>query len=327
MNFLSISSHVVHGYVGNKAISMAIQFKPNVENIDILNTVQLNTHPKYLLNEKYAEIAVTNYDPERLMNEVLEKSLLGFLEMDYNCIILSYFNSAKGIDYLTEVLLKKKGKNTKIILDPIMGDNGRIYCNPMIVDSYKKLISNLDIDCILPNQFELELLVNDEFDSEKIKDDKYFISLIEKFHLMYPRVKNLIVTSVMIDNKIPYILISSTLQPNRIRKINLERFYLKDTIVYGCGDLFTGLIAYEYTKNMDQQENDMEIIDIFKIVLSVVRDLKIVIDRSISSRIKVDELNYQLNDLNLIECIDDVLSKSGDDYDNDESYYEIEYLV
>ncbi|KAL6935534.1 uncharacterized protein HGUI_02574 [Hanseniaspora guilliermondii] len=327
MNFLSISSHVVHGYVGNKAINMAIQFKPDVDNIDILNTVQLNTHPKYLINKKYADLAVINYDSETLINQILKTSLFEFLQMDYSCIILSYFNNAQGIDYLTEVLMNKQNKDTKIILDPIMGDNGKLYCNPMVVKSYKNLITNLDIDCILPNQFELELLVNDEYNFEETKNDKYFAELIKKFHDKYPKVQNLIVTSVMINKTTPYILISSTLKPNMIRKINLERFYLKDTIIYGCGDLFTGLIAYEYTKNMRQQENDIEIADIFKIVLSVVRDLKVVIDKSVNSRIKIDEFKYQLNDLNLIECIDDVLSKRENDYNKDESYYEIEYLV
>lgn len=327
MNFLSISSHVVHGYVGNKAINMAIQFKPDVKNIDILNTVQLNTHPKYLINNEYAEIAVVNYDPDVLINQVLKTSLFEFLQMDYSCIILSYFNNAAGIDYLTEVLMEKKNKDTKLILDPIMGDNGKLYCSPKVVKSYQNLITNLEIDCILPNQFELELLVNKEYDNEKIKNDKYFVELIKKFHDKYPKVQNLIVTSVMIDNTTPYILISSTLKPNMIRKINLDRFYLKDTIIYGCGDLFTGLIAYEYTKNMKQQENDMEIADIFKIVLSVVRDLKTVIDRSVHSRIKLDEFRYQLNDLNLIECIDDVLVKRESDCNSDESYYEVEYLA
>lgn len=327
MNFLSISSHVVHGYVGNKAINMAIQFKPDVDNIDILNTVQLNTHPKYLINKKYADLAVINYDSETLINQILKTSLFEFLQMDYSCIILSYFNNAQGIDYLTEVLMNKQNKDTKIILDPIMGDNGKLYCNPMVVKSYKNLITNLDIDCILPNQFELELLVNDEYNFEETKNDKYFAELIKKFHDKYPKVQNLIVTSVMINKTTPYILISSTLKPSMIRKINLERFYLKDTIIYGCGDLFTGLIAYEYTKNMRQQENDIEIADIFKIVLSVVRDLKVVIDKSVNSRIKIDEFKYQLNDLNLIECIDDVLSKRENDYNKDESYYEIEYLV
>lgn len=306
---------------------MAIQFKPDVKNIDILNTVQLNTHPKYLINNEYAEIAVVNYDPDVLINQVLKTSLFEFLQMDYSCIILSYFNNAAGIDYLTEVLMEKKNKDTKLILDPIMGDNGKLYCSPKVVKSYQNLITNLEIDCILPNQFELELLVNKEYDNEKIKNDKYFVELIKKFHDKYPKVQNLIVTSVMIDNTTPYILISSTLKPNMIRKINLDRFYLKDTIIYGCGDLFTGLIAYEYTKNMKQQENDMEIADIFKIVLSVVRDLKTVIDRSVHSRIKLDEFRYQLNDLNLIECIDDVLVKRESDCNSDESYYEVEYLA
>lgn len=327
MNFLSISSHVVHGYVGNKAINMAIQFKPDVENIDILNTVQLNTHPKYLIDNEYAELAVVNYDPDVLINQVLKTSLFEFLQMDYSCIILSYFNNAAGIDYLTKVLMEKKSPQTKLILDPIMGDNGKLYCSPEVVKSYQNLINNLEIDCILPNQFELELLVNEECGSEKPKNDRYFAELIRKFHDKFPKVHNLVVTSVMVENTTPYILISSTLKPNMARKINLDRFYLKDTVIYGCGDLFTGLLAYEYTKNMKEQENDMELADIFKIVLSVVRDLKTVIGRSVDSRIKMDEFRYQLNDLNLIACVDDVLSRREGDRGSDEGYYEVEYLA
>jgi len=42
------------------------------------------------------------------------------------------------------------------ILDPVMGDNGRIYVNEDTVPVYKSLLK--DADLILPNQFEAELL-------------------------------------------------------------------------------------------------------------------------------------------------------------------------
>ena len=40
------------------------------------------------------------------------------------------------------------------ILDPVMGDNGRLYVAGDVVPAYKKLIHHADL--ILPNQFEAE---------------------------------------------------------------------------------------------------------------------------------------------------------------------------
>ena len=40
------------------------------------------------------------------------------------------------------------------VLDPVMGDNGKLYVAPDVVPAYKKLVHNADL--ILPNQFEAE---------------------------------------------------------------------------------------------------------------------------------------------------------------------------
>ncbi|KAM3086589.1 putative pyridoxal kinase [Clarireedia jacksonii] len=40
------------------------------------------------------------------------------------------------------------------VLDPVMGDNGRLYVAEDVVPAYKALIK--DADLILPNQFEVE---------------------------------------------------------------------------------------------------------------------------------------------------------------------------
>lgn len=50
-----------------------------------------------------------------------------------------------------------KVKNT--VLDPVMGDNGRLYVNEDVVPAYKGLVK--DADLILPNQFEAEYVVYD----------------------------------------------------------------------------------------------------------------------------------------------------------------------
>ena len=43
------------------------------------------------------------------------------------------------------------------VLDPVMGDNGRIYVDEDTVPAYKSLLK--DADLILPNQFEAESVI------------------------------------------------------------------------------------------------------------------------------------------------------------------------
>ena len=51
------------------------------------------------------------------------------------------------------------------VLDPVMGDQGRLYVNEDVVPVYKSLLR--DADLILPNQFEAEQAILSR-DLEKI---------------------------------------------------------------------------------------------------------------------------------------------------------------
>ncbi len=44
--------------------------------------------------------------------------------------------------------------STLVVLDPVMGDQGRLYVNEDVVPVYRNLLR--DADLILPNQFEVE---------------------------------------------------------------------------------------------------------------------------------------------------------------------------
>ena len=47
--------------------------------------------------------------------------------------------------------------NDGAVLDPVMGDQGKLYVNENVVPVYKKLLREADL--ILPNQFEVELVL------------------------------------------------------------------------------------------------------------------------------------------------------------------------
>lgn len=74
------------------------------------------------------------------------------------------------------------------ILDPVMGDNGRIYVAEECVEAYKGLLK--DADLILPNQFEAELL-----SGVKIFDWGSMEQAVEKLHQEYT-LPHVLITSI-----------------------------------------------------------------------------------------------------------------------------------
>jgi pyridoxine kinase len=74
------------------------------------------------------------------------------------------------------------------VLDPVMGDNGRIYVDEDELPVYKDLLK--DADLILPNQFEAELL-----SGVKITDLKSMHAAIETLHAQY-KLPHILVTSI-----------------------------------------------------------------------------------------------------------------------------------
>lgn len=74
------------------------------------------------------------------------------------------------------------------ILDPVMGDNGRIYVAEDTIPVYKRLLK--DADLILPNQFEAELL-----SEVKIHDLTTMKQAITQLHQMY-RLPHVLITSI-----------------------------------------------------------------------------------------------------------------------------------
>lgn len=79
---------------------------------------------------------------------------------DFDMMLSGYIPSAEAVVAVGNIARKLKEKNKGApsdffwVLDPVMGDNGKIYVAEDVVPAYKGLIEYADL--ILPNQFEAE---------------------------------------------------------------------------------------------------------------------------------------------------------------------------
>ena len=112
----------------------------------------------------------------------------------FDMMLSGYCPSASTVEQVGKIARDLKFKsNTKPgrffwVLDPVMGDNGRIYVAEDTVPVYKNLLK--DADLILPNQFEAELLSD-----VKIHDLASMKQAITKLHQAH-RLPHIIITSI-----------------------------------------------------------------------------------------------------------------------------------
>lgn len=150
---LSIQSFVTHGYVGNKSAMFLLQTHGFV--VDGINTVNLSNHSGYPIIRGH-RMDLQEY--ESLLAGICENNFLS----SYRYVLLGYVNNADIIrkigSTVTEIrkLRKKEGKKLTFFCDPVMGDDGVMYCKSEVLDAYKELVKYADV--VTPNYFEAGLL-------------------------------------------------------------------------------------------------------------------------------------------------------------------------
>ncbi|SCW02687.1 LAFE_0F12112g1_1 [Lachancea fermentati] len=147
---LATQSHVVHGYVGNKAATFPLQCIG--WDVDCVNTVQFSNHTGYGMDKVFGTLT---------KKEDLEALLKGVSELkDYNALLSGYLPNRESVNCMAEYYSQMKKENPELLwlLDPVMGDDGELYVNKDVVPEYKALVASSLVDVITPNQFELEIL-------------------------------------------------------------------------------------------------------------------------------------------------------------------------
>ncbi|KPI90400.1 putative Pyridoxal kinase [Leptomonas seymouri] len=152
-NILSIQSHVTHGYVGNKAATFPLQL--HGFDVDGVNTVSLSNHSGYPV------IRGHRMDLEEF-NTILEGLRANGFLSGYSYILTGYINNADVVRHVASTvaevreLRKKSGAEVVFYCDPVLGDEGKLYCKEEVVEAYRELVAHADV--ATPNYYEASIL-------------------------------------------------------------------------------------------------------------------------------------------------------------------------
>lgn len=286
---LNIQSHVVHGYVGNKASTFPLQMLD--WDVDVLNTVNFSNHTGY------GSFKGTFSSPDELLTiyEGLKQ-----IDLNYDALLTGYVHGFKTLQAVGEICKDIKSKaidnNSKIVwlLDPVMGDEGQLYVAEDVIPIYRILLDSKLVDIITPNQYELELLLD-----HKITCLDTLKKALKLFHEKY-NVKHIVLSSLFANTFIDleggsetiYCCVSST-----SIKDNLVFFKIDKIGAYftGVGDLFAALLLDRITKLNDIIKSVNEVLSIMKKVLTITTHLS-------NSKGIIGNPNMKDCELRVIEC-------------------------
>ncbi|KAJ3053286.1 hypothetical protein HK097_004617 [Rhizophlyctis rosea] len=182
---LSIQSHVVYGYVGNKAATFPLQVLGY--DVDPVNAVQFSNHTGY--PGRTGELLKPN-EMESLVNGLEGNGML----QEYTHVLTGYIGRASCLAVIADLVqrLKRINPNVIFVLDPVMGDNDKLYVHPDLVPVYRDTLCPL-ADMITPNAYEAELLT-----SIRATNTTTALQAIDALHALH--IPTVIITSVHLSD-------------------------------------------------------------------------------------------------------------------------------
>ena len=233
---LSIQSHVVSGYVGNKSATFPLQVLGF--DVDPINSVQFSNHTGYGL-----------WKGQVLKQDELEDLVKGLSANNldnYSHLLTGYIGDAGFLKKVAQVVkqLRKVNPNLVYVCDPVMGDNGRLYVPKESMAVFKTEIVPL-ANIITPNQFELEIITD-----RTIKTFNDALKAIDAVHEMGVEIVFLSSTDLAADNELLSIVSKKKGQERNVLKMIFPKLPASFT---GTGDLTAALFLAWYDKTNDLQ--------------------------------------------------------------------------
>ncbi|KAK9369932.1 Ribokinase-like protein [Lipomyces kononenkoae] len=232
---LAVSSHVVHGYVGNRASTLPLQLLQ--WDVDVLNTVSFSNHTGY-----------TQWRGDRHtaqhIRDIYEGLKMNTLT-DYDVVVTGYIPGAEAVREVGAVVSELRRDNAKLgrevlwILDPVMGDEEKLYVAPDVIPVYQDLLPLATV--ITPNQFEAELLSGIKFHTAA--------DIMKGLGILYDKygTPNIVISSAVPTNDVKRDEFICAGQTKRYHDGSLVRFYLRMPFINayftGTGDLFASLMS------------------------------------------------------------------------------------
>ncbi|KAL0954043.1 hypothetical protein HGRIS_005196 [Hohenbuehelia grisea] len=180
-------------------------------------------------------------------------------------LLTGYSPNAEGLSAIAELVeeLKRTRPNLVYLLDPVLGDSGRLYVSPDVIPIYKSMLPHASI--ITPNWFEVETLTDIQLVD--------LSSLRQAFHILHTtyHVPNVVMSSIPLKSWLadalpasirPYsaeddanaeylICIASSATPGNNSAEQVSAVYAQCVPAIpgyfsGVGDLFSALVLGHY---------------------------------------------------------------------------------
>lgn len=231
---ISIQSHVVSGYVGNKSAVFPMQVLGY--EVDAINSVQLCSHTGY----KHFQGQVLNDSDLRTLFDGLKLNDIH----RYSHLLTGYVGSESFLHEVIRVIkeLKEANPNIVYVCDPVLGDNGHFYVPKELMPIYRDQVLQL-ADIITPNQFEAELLAGMSITDEE--------SALRAMSILHDKgVKTVILSSYEAGKSDVLVTLASTLKGKEKSVCRVE-FPRLDCSFTGTGDLLSALMLVWTHKHPD----------------------------------------------------------------------------
>lgn len=156
--------------------------------------------------------------------------------IEFDCIYCGFLGSTEQVDIVLDFIKDFKNDSNIVVVDPVMGDNGKLYSSmdDNMISKMKELVKKADI--ITPNITEaLYLLGKDDID---INEDQNVKEMLIELSNYGPRI--VIITSVtdyILPNNINVVAYDK--KNNEFLKVSTERIPIDFP---GTGDTFTSVL-------------------------------------------------------------------------------------
>ena len=157
----------------------------------------------------------------------------------FDAIYTGYLGSFEQIDLMKELFSRFKGKNTKVIVDPCMADNGKLY--PGFTVEFAKAMAGLcsQADIIVPNLTEASFMLGIPYKEAGSYDQTYIEELLKKLAAL--GAKEVVLKGIELPGKKGKIGIASY---NAKTKQTSWYFHTKmSTSFHGTGDIFASVLT------------------------------------------------------------------------------------
>ncbi len=166
--------------------------------------------------------------------------------VEFDAIYTGYLGTAEQVDQIMELFRNFRGKNTTIIVDPVMADNGKLY--PAFDMDYVRKNTELcaEADIIVPNITEAALMTGMDYREEY--DEAYIRELLSRLNELGARIS---------------VLTGVSLEKGKTGVMGYERetgeYYVYqnrriDAAYHGTGDLFSSTCVGEIMRGKNWRD-------------------------------------------------------------------------